>query len=48
MTELDAVLILQSSLTGPSQRWDAEAMLVHYGWSELAIKLAKRERLTKE
>jgi hypothetical protein len=41
--ELDAARILRSALSGPSARYDAEAVLVALGWPELAIRLAKGE-----
>jgi hypothetical protein len=43
MTELEAVRILRSQLSGPSARWDAEAELRARNWPELAIRLAKDE-----
>lgn len=43
MTELDAVRILLSPLSGPSARYDAETLLVSRGWPALAIRLAKGE-----
>lgn len=43
MTELEAVRILGSALSGPSERIDAEAELVLLGWRPLAIALAKKE-----
>jgi hypothetical protein len=43
MTELDAVRILRSPLSGPSARYDAEALLVSRGWADLAIRLARNE-----
>lgn len=42
MTETEALKILASPLSGPSERFDAEEYLaVDQAWSPLAIKLAK-------
>lgn len=43
--ELEAVRVLLSPLSGPSARHDAEAVLVALGWPELAIRLAKGEKV---
>jgi hypothetical protein len=40
LTELEAVRILHSPASGPSQRHDAEAFLTRLGWRPLAIDLA--------
>lgn len=45
MTELEAVQALQSPLSGPSLRIDAERVLIEHLWPELAIRLARRENL---
>lgn len=41
MTELEAVRVLHSPLSGPSERFDAERVLTDLGWRPLAILLAK-------
>lgn len=43
--ELEAVRVLQDPAAGPSMRFDAEQALFFLGWPELAVRVAKGERV---
>lgn len=45
--ELNAVSVLQDPLAGVSLRFDAQIALEQLGWSELQIRVAKGERITR-